>query len=114
MPFIDVKVSKTLGKNEIDTIKTRLGKTISIISGKSENYLMVNITDNCHLYFKGNQNEPTSMTDVSIYGTACREDCKKFTAEICNILFEEAQIPSNRSYVKYQFIENWGYDGFMF
>lgn len=114
MPFIDVKVSNQLNDTQIDAIKTRLGKAISLIPGKSESWLMVNITDKCHLYFKGTNDNPTSFTDVSIFGSASRSDCEKLTSEICNILYEEAKISFDCSYVKFQFIENWGYNGFMF
>lgn len=114
MPFIDVKVSSPLSETAIETIKTRLGKSISLVPGKSEGYLMVNIADRCHLYFKGSNTQPASMTEVSIFGTANRSDCEMLTKEICSILSEEAQIPPERSYVKFQFVENWGYNGFMF
>jgi len=114
MPFIDVKVSENLSEEKISKIKSRLGKAISLIPGKSESYLMVNISDGCNLFFKGTNDRPASMTDVSIFGSASRSACESLTEEICNILSEEAQIPSDRSYVKYRFVENWGYDGYMF
>lgn len=114
MPFIHVKVSEKLDEQKIEAIKTKLGKAVSLLPGKSEAYLMVQVEDGCHLYFKGNQAAPTAMTEVSIFGTAPRASCEALTGEVCRILEELAGIPQDRSYVTFRFVENWGYNGFLF
>ena len=43
MPFINVKISENLSDTQVDNIKSRLGEAISLIPGKSEAWLMVNI-----------------------------------------------------------------------
>lgn len=75
---------------------------------------MVNIQDNCKLYFKGTNDKPTAFTDVSIFGSAAKSDCENLTAAVCDILSEDAGVPSDRSYVKFEFSDKWGYDGYMF
>lgn len=82
MPFIDVKTSCELNNKKIEKIKSDLGKAISLIPGKSENWLMVNITDNCNLYFKGTDNQNTAFVGVSIFGETSKATCEKLTAEI--------------------------------
>lgn len=67
MPFINVKISENLSDTQVDNIKSRLGEAISLIPGKSEAWLMVNIQDNCKLYFKGTNDKPTAFTAVSIF-----------------------------------------------
>ena len=114
MPYINVKVSSSLNDEKIEQIKTSLGRAISLIPGKSEAYLMVNIEDNCHLYFKGNDSAPTAFTEVAIFGSADKGDCEKVTEEICNILSEIASVPPDRCYVKFEYSDKWGYNGFMF
>ena len=92
-----------------------LGKAISLNPGKKRSFrLMVNIQDNCKLYFKGTNDKPTAFTDVSIFGSAAKSDCENLTAAVCDILSEEASVPSDRSYVKFKFSDKWGYDGYMF
>ena len=61
MPFINVKISENLSDTQVDNIKSRLGEAISLIPGKSEAWLMVNIQDNCKLYFKGTNDKPTAL-----------------------------------------------------
>ena len=114
MPFIDVKTSKELTADKIDAVKTELGKAISLVPGKSEAWLMVNITDHCNLYFKGTDNDNTAFVNVSIFGSTSKDNCENLTSEICDILSGVAGIPSDRVYVKFEFCDLWGYNGFMF
>lgn len=114
MPFIDVKTSCELNDEKIEKIKSNLGKAIALIPGKSENWLMVNIADNCNLYFNGTDNENTAFVNVSIFGETLKANCEKLTVEICNVLENSAGIPSDRVYVKFEFSDVWGYNKFMF
>ena len=113
MPYIDANVSVKLDGERIEKIKTAFGKAISIIPGKSENYLMVKISDGCDLFFKGDPS-PAAMCSVSIFGNADEDSCEALTKEICEILRREADIPPSRTYVKFQFVDTWGYNGFLF
>ncbi len=114
MPFINVKLSEEPENEKIETIKAKLGKAISLLPGKSENYLMVNVETDCHLYFKGNADAPTAMCSVSVFGKAGRDACEALTGEICQILETEAAVPPSRCYVKFEFADTWGYDGYLF
>lgn len=114
MPFINVKLSEKVTESQFEIVKTELGEAISLLPGKSEGYLMVNIEDNCHLYFKGNQDAPTAMCEVSVFGSAPRSACESLTAEICRILENKLSVPQNRTYVKFSFTDTWGYDGYLF
>ena len=114
MTFIDVKTSAKLTEEKIEQIKTELGSTISLIPGKSEAWLMVNVQDSCNLYFKGNDNQNTAYVEVSIFGESSKDDCEKATIDICRILETYAGVPYDRTYVKFEFSDMWGYNNFMF
>lgn len=114
MPFIDVKTSKKFTDNEILQLKSELGESISIFPGKTEAWLMINIDDNCNMFFKGDNGDGSAYVEVSIFGSASKDKCESFTQAICKILDELAGISSDRIYVKYEFSDMWGYDNFMF
>ena len=57
MPFINSKISVKITREQEETIKSKLGKAISIIPGKSENWLMIGFEDDYKLYFKGEKFE---------------------------------------------------------
>lgn len=113
MPYIDANVSVKLDSERVERIKSAFGKAISLIPGKSESYLMVKISDDCNMFFKGDPS-PTAMCSVSIFGSADEKSCEALTKEICEIFRREADIPSSRTYVKFQFVDTWGYNGFLF
>lgn len=110
MPCIQIKTSVSIASEKENNIKSRLGKAIEVIPGKSENWLMVTVSGDEHVWFKGT-NKPAAFVDVSVYG---REDARAFnalTAEICDILNDELNIPADRIYVKYSATAHWGWNG---
>ncbi|MFP3155545.1 hypothetical protein LQZ18_14175 [Lachnospiraceae bacterium ZAX-1] len=111
MPFINVRVSTELNDSKQEALKAKIGRAISIIPGKSEDWLMVGIEDKYTLYFKGNQDGAVAFVDVKLYGTATANDYAKMTAELCKIISEELSISADRVFISYQSTENWGWNG---
>ena len=89
----------------------KLGQAISLIPGKSENWLMVGFDDGYDLYFQGNKDEESAIVEVSVYGNAAPDVFEALTGTICEIFESELSIPQNRIYVKYQEVSNWGWNG---
>ena len=111
MPFINSKVSVNMSREKKEQVKKRLGEAIALVPGKSENWLMVGFEDGCDLYFQGNQDGPSAFVEVKIYGGASGDAFNQLTGAICQIMTEELGIPSNRTYVKYEEVEHWGWNG---
>ena len=53
MPYIGVSTSKKLSDAQKDALKSALGEKISVIPGKTEKALMVDIADGHTMYFAG-------------------------------------------------------------
>lgn len=113
MPFIDARFSTPVNEKQQVAIKTRLGEAISLI-GKSEAYLMVQIQSDCNIYFKGNKDDDSAFFEVKLLGKSTKANYEKLTAALCEIASEELAIPTNRVYVKFEEVEYWGYDSFVF
>ncbi len=111
MPFINSKVSVKLTKNQEETIKQKLGEAIELIPGKSEAWLMVGFEEEYSLYFKGQAFEKSAFVEVKIFGKADRAAYEKLTAAICKIYEEELQIPADKTYVTYEEVQHWGWNG---
>ena len=90
MPFINSKISTSLTEAQETEIKTRLGQAIQTIPGKSENWLMV---------------------EVSVYGSENPSAFSKLTGQICDIFKDVLGIAPDHVYVKYQAVSNWGWNG---
>ncbi|MCR5409718.1 MAG: hypothetical protein K6E90_01930 [Lachnospiraceae bacterium] len=111
MPFIDSKVSVKVSKEQEKELKTRLGQAISIIPGKSENWLMVGIEDEYSLYFRGDDSEPMAYIEVRIYGGPNKDAFEKMTAELTKIYGDVLGIAPDHMYIKYSATTDWGWNG---
>ncbi len=110
MPFINVKTNTEISDSKKESIKTRLGKAITAIPGKSESWLMVGIQPECDLWFRGDPS-PAAMIEVSVYGSASSGALSKLTAQLTDIMGDELAIPADRIYVKYASTDDWGWNG---
>jgi phenylpyruvate tautomerase PptA (4-oxalocrotonate tautomerase family) len=111
MPYISAKTNVKLSNDKYESIKTKFGKAIELIPGKSENWLMVSFEDESKLYFKGKNDKPLAFVEVSLYGKTSREAYNSLTREITNILQDELNIQPDCIYVKYEEVSTWGWNG---
>ena len=111
MPFIHTRTSCALTAEQETTLKTRLGQAITLVPGKSEQYLMLDFSQQCHLYFQGDGDKPAAFVEVMLYGTAPDSAYDALTGAITQILSEELGIPASRIYVEYQETSHWGWNG---
>jgi len=111
MPFIGSKVSMKISKENEEVIKKNLGEAIQLIPGKSETFLMIGFEDECSLYFGGEKLDKGAFIEVKIFGKASKDAYANLTAAICNIYQEELQIPKDKMYVKYEEVQDWGWNG---
>lgn len=110
MPFINTKTNITITPEQEVSIKSKFGKAITALE-KSESWLMLNFDDNCRLWFKGDNSKNYAIAEVSLFGSANESAYSKMTAEITEILSNELNISSDCIYVKYEEVENWGWNG---
>ncbi|MGB4093253.1 MAG: phenylpyruvate tautomerase MIF-related protein [Ruminococcus flavefaciens] len=110
MPFIDVKTNVSVSEEQKNSIKTALGQAITAIPGKTESWLMVGIKPEYDLWFKGDKSA-AAMVEVAIFGGASHNAFTTLTSHITGILTDQLGISSDRIYVKYSEVENWGWNG---
>lgn len=109
MPFIDLKTNKQVNKHDEIALKQALGNAIAILPGKSETWLMLDIHDECRMYFHGSD-APCAMLQVQVFGKINPEKCELLTAEICRIMDSTLQISPENTYVKYEEVDLWGWN----
>ncbi len=113
MPFINVKTSTKLSEQVKLEIENKLTGAITLLPGKTPNYFMCAVEDNISMMFHG-EKQPTAFVEVKIFGKSTREAYTNLTAEICNILEETAEVSPDFCYVKFEEVENWGFNKRMF
>ena len=110
MPFINTRLNCSLSAEKEAVLKARLGEAIAIFPGKTEYWLMLNFSDNERMWFRGYNNFPIAFVEVQLLGCANKENCTKMTQQICKIFKEELGIHPEHTYVKYEFIDEWGWN----
>ena len=114
MPYIDSKITLKLSEDQKEVLKTALGQIISTIPGKSENFLMVGFDDDYSLFFSGKKLEKGAFVEVKIFGSTSDSALEQVTSKICSLYEQELGIPKNTIYVKYEFVDHWGWNGHNF
>ena len=111
MPMISTKTNVAISEEQELTLKSELGKAISILSGKSEQWLMLSLEDNCRLYFKGDNSKPIAYVEVKVFGKIDYSQSNKLTANFCENLDNVLGIDASNVYIKYEEVDMWGWNG---
>ena len=111
MPFIQTKVNCSLPKEKEEALAAELGKAISLLPGKSEQWLMLQFEENCRLYFRGARDEKIAFVNVQVYGGADASSYDRLTGRITALLNDTLGIAPDHVYVAYAETENWGWNG---
>ncbi len=111
MPFIETKTNVTVTPDKEKALKERLGQAISLIPGKSEGWLMLAIEGDTHMYFRGDDSQPTAFVEVKIYGNANPDAFRKMTAELTKIYGEVLNVAPDHMYIRYFGSSDWGWNG---
>lgn len=110
MPFINVKTNQPVSKAQQEAVKAGLGKAITALPGKSEQWLMVSLEPDAILYYQGSD-APAAMIQVQICGAVSSPASENLTARICELIQTELNIPQNRIYISYFGTPDWGWNG---
>ncbi len=113
MPYIITKTNKTISRETEEAIKREFGEAISLVSGKTERWLMCEFEDSCRLWFSGT-NEPCAYCEIKLFGAAKKSEYDALTEKATEILEKALGIAGERIYIKYEEISNWGYNGVNF
>ena len=66
MPFINTITTKEITKEKKAKLTSELGKAISIIPGKSENWLMLKFEGGADMAFRGDGDNDSAMVEVEL------------------------------------------------
>ena len=111
MPYIELKTTASISPEKSKSLKAAFGKAIESFPGKSESWLMVNISGDEDMYFKGSNSADCAMVSVDLLGSVSSAASEKLTAALCSVLSNELSVSPDRVYVKYSGFSDWGWNG---
>lgn len=110
MPFISMNTNVKLSQEKILELKAEAGKILSLIPGKNESQLMVQINEGQNMFYKG-EDVPCMMVQVHCFGQAAKEDLDPFVKELTAAIEKVAGVPAPNVYLTIQGYGNWGVAG---
>lgn len=111
MPYIEIKTNTAIPKDTEGSIKSKIaGVLTSAFPSKTENWLMLDFTENSRMYF-GGKDAPCAMVQIALFGKGTAAGFDKMTDGVCTLLEAELGIPADRIYVKYEEVSHWGWNG---
>jgi len=113
MPYINTVTNVAIPEETERELAAEFGKNIGLIKGKTENWLMLNFTENSTMYFAGSD-APAAMVEIQIFGSASDTEYEALTKATCKLINEKLGIPENRIYVKYGEYDRWGWNNMNF
>lgn len=109
MPYIHIATNVPVSTAGGETIRREMGRAITALPGKSEQWLMVRLEDDARLWMAGSD-APAAMVQVGVYGGADAEACDSLTGRITDVLEAVLAVDPARIYVQYAQTEYWGWN----
>jgi phenylpyruvate tautomerase PptA (4-oxalocrotonate tautomerase family) len=110
MPYIAINTTEKLSTSSRETIKSEIGRLISIIPTKTEGGLLIDFSGE-HSFYRAGAPVKGAYVELRLYRPSDFEAKKKFTEEIFNLLSRELGIDKNHIYLNIIELENWGGGG---
>lgn len=112
MPCIQIKTNVKVEEGKSREIKSSLGSAIACLPGKSEEWLMVVIEDDCQMYFKGETGRPFAIVEVKFLGTSVDKDgAREMTSKVTKVMETTLGVSPDEMYIKYEALPDWGWNG---
>lgn len=112
MSCIQIKTNVKTDAKAAENIKQTLGQAISNFPGRSEQWLLVSIQDDCTMFFGGQGEKPVAMVEVDILGSSIdKAGSVKITEKVTETLNQNLGIAPDDMYIRYRASEDWGWNG---
>ena len=112
MPYTQVNISEKLSSSKKDELKKMFGEHISLIPGKSEAVLMLQINDEQYMSFGGRAGE-CAMIQVHLFKECPREEKSLFTSKVLNSFSEITGLPIDRIFMNFSEYPEWAANGIL-
>ena len=109
MPFINCQTNTIISSEQARNVKSRLGKAIELIPGKTEELLMIALVDQCYMAYQGKDDTELAFVNLRILAKGhAVVDYSPITQSIITIINEELGIPADNIYVSFSEFPAWG------
>jgi phenylpyruvate tautomerase PptA (4-oxalocrotonate tautomerase family) len=114
MPFLKLTTNVTVSEQQSSELLTDFSKLLATETGKSENYVMAELTGGRDMIFAGNS-DPLAFIECKSIGLSSTQ-AKSLSTSISQLLETKLQISPQRVYIEFQNCpaDFWGWNGTTF
>jgi phenylpyruvate tautomerase PptA (4-oxalocrotonate tautomerase family) len=114
MPLLKLETSVVLSEEKRAALMASLSKTVTAITGKPEQYVMVSTTQAAILM--AGKSGGAAFVDIRGIGGLTGDVNRTLSREVCRLLKETLGIPTERIYLNFTDVEasRWGWNGSTF
>jgi len=113
MPYIELKTNVEVTEESENALIRAFGKDITLLPGKSEAHLMIEISGGLVMSFAGKK-IPCAIAEVKLFKSSTDKAYADLTAAMTRDISEELGIDPDCVYVKYDECYHWGMGGYNF
>ena len=110
MPFVRIKASVPISREQEIRIRKAAGQAIAMIPGKSEAYLLLVMEDMCRIWLRGEE-VPCAYIEASLFGSEHHIGYDRFSSALTETICEVLDIPSENIYIRFDDIGTWSCGG---
>lgn len=113
MPVVHTYCSAPISPAAREVLKAAYGRAIEAVPGKSEAWLMCLFEDDAHIYFAGDDSEPSAYVEVGAFarGEVPSSTWERFTEEVTPVISRELGVDASRLYIRYGWTPDFGWNG---
>jgi phenylpyruvate tautomerase PptA (4-oxalocrotonate tautomerase family) len=114
MPFMRIQTNYVLFDEKKEEILEEMSSLLSEILGKSEDYIMISLSDSVKMRFV-RSDKPAMFIELKSIGLD-RSACKNFSDKICSFIENRVPVKKERIYIVFSDVERslWGWNGTTF
>ncbi len=111
MPCIQIKTNVQVSNDTAQIMKSQLGQIISYLPGKTEDWLMITLEDQCRMWFRGENDKPMAIVEVKVFGDKVdSQGSANMTRDVCALFLKELGVDPKDIYVRYLATPDWGWN----
>ena len=110
MPSIHIKTNQPISAPDELLLKTSLGKAITCIPRKTEQWLMCTFSDRQRLWLSGSD-APAAIAELALFGQITPQNFAEISGKITNILSDILGIAPDRIYCACMETALWSWNG---
>ena len=109
MPFVKISTDLKFDAEQKKEFASKVSRAITKIVGKSENAMMVEISDESYFYFRGKESNGVIFIDIKLSGENDFEEKKLYTQELFEIFGDV--VGAKNIFVTINEYDHWGSGG---